>query len=36
MYEYFEIFLKRMLMCRSAADLLGAAFKLTANGEKVL
>ena len=36
MYEYFEIFLQRMLMCSGAADLLGAAFKLTANGAKVL
>ena len=35
-YEYFEIFLNRMLMCRGAADLLGATFKLTANGAKVL
>ena len=34
MYEYFEIFLNRMLMCRGAADLLGATFKLTANGAK--
>ena len=32
MYEYFEIFLQRMLMCRGAADMLGATFKLTANG----
>ena len=36
MYEYFEIFLRRMLMCRRAAELLGASFKLTANGSKVL
>ena len=36
MYEYFEIFLGRMLMCRGAAEMLGAAFKLTANGAKVL
>ena len=36
MYEYFEIFLNRMLMCRGAADLLGTTFKLTANGAKVL
>ena len=26
MYEYFEIFLQRMLMCRGAADMLGATF----------
>lgn len=36
MYEYFEIFLGRMMMCRKAAELLGAKFKLTANGSKVL
>lgn len=36
MYEYFEIFLGRMMMCRKAAELLGAMFKLTANGSKVL
>ena len=36
MYEYFEIFLERMLMCRGAADLLGMTVKLTANGAKVL
>lgn len=36
MYEYFEIFLGRMMMCRRAAELLGTRFKLTANGNKVL
>ena len=36
MYEYFEIFLGRMMMCRGAADMLGATFKLMANGSKVL
>jgi len=36
MYEYFEIFLGRMMMCRNAADMLGASFKLKANGVKVL
>ena len=36
MYEYFEIFLGRMMMCRSAADMLGATFKLKANGIKIL
>ena len=36
MYEYFEIFLRRMMMCRRAAEILGAKFKLTANGSKVL
>ena len=34
--EYFEIFLGRMLMCRRSAEFLGAAFKLTANGSKIL
>ena len=36
MYEYFEIFLGRMMMCRGAADMLGATFKLVVNGSKVL
>ena len=36
MYEYFEIFLGRMVMCRQAAEMLGAKFKLLANGSKVL
>ena len=36
MYEYFEIFLGRMMMCRGAAELLGAKFKLRANGSKIL
>ena len=36
MYEYFDIFLGRMMMCRKAAEILGARFKLTANGNKVL
>ena len=36
MYEYFEIFLGRMMMCRRAAELLGTKFMLTANGSKVL
>ena len=36
MYEYFEIFLGRMMMCRKAAELLGARFRLTVNGSKVL
>lgn len=35
MYEYFEIFLGRMLMCRQAAEVLGAHFRLTANGSKI-
>jgi len=36
MYEYFDIFLRRMQMCRKAADILGARFRLTANGSKIL
>lgn len=36
MYEYFEIFLGRMMMCRRSAEMLGAKFKLMANGSKVL
>ena len=36
MYEYFDIFLGRMMMCRSAAEMLGARFRLTVNGGKVL
>ncbi len=36
MYEYFDIFLGRMRMCRHAAEILGTRFKLTANGSKVL
>ena len=36
MYEYFDIFLERMLMCRGAAEMLGCKFRLTVNGGKVL
>ena len=36
MYEYFDIFLGRMMMCRGAAEMLGANFRLTVNGGKVL
>lgn len=36
MLEYFEIFLDRMLMCRRASEMLGAKFKLTANGSKIV
>lgn len=36
MYEYFEIFLGRMIMCRKAAEILGMSFKLPVNGSKVL
>ena len=36
MYEYFDIFLERMMMCRGAAEMLGCKFRLTVNGGKVL
>ena len=36
MYEYFDIFLDRTLMCRGAAEMLGCKFRLTVNGGKVL
>ena len=35
-YEYFDIFLGRMMMCRGAAEILNMKFRLTANGSKVL
>ena len=34
--EYFEIFMKRMLLCRQAAKTLGLAFKLTINGQTLM
>ena len=36
MYEYFDIFLGRMMMCRGAAEMLGCQFRLSVNGGKVL
>ena len=33
--DYFEIFLKRMIMCKRAAEVLGCRFKLIANGSKL-
>ena len=33
--EYFEIFTKRMLLCRKAAERLGCAFRLKINGQLV-
>ena len=36
LYEYFDIFLNRMMMCRGAAEMLGYKFRLTVNGGKVL
>ncbi|MGI6106327.1 MAG: HD domain-containing protein [Lachnospiraceae bacterium] len=35
MFDYFEIFLNRMLMCRRAAGVFGMKFRLKANGQKV-
>ena len=35
MMEYFEIFTKRMLLCRKAAQKLGCAFRLKINGQLV-
>lgn len=36
MYEYFDIFLGRMLMSRAAAEMLGVKFSLRVNGSRVL
>ena len=36
MYEYFEIFLGRMMMCRKASEIMGVKFRLQVNGNKVL
>ena len=36
MYEYFDIFLQRMLLSRAAAELLGASFHLVVNGTRIL
>lgn len=36
MFDYFEIFLERMLLCRKSAEVLGTTFKLMVNGRKVL
>lgn len=36
MYEYFDIFLGRMLMSRAAAEMLNGKFSLVVNGSKVL
>jgi len=35
MMEYFEIFTKRMLLCRKAAEKLGCVFRLKINGQMV-
>ncbi|MBR4941345.1 MAG: HD domain-containing protein [Clostridia bacterium] len=34
--DYFEIFLKRMIMCRKAAEKLGLSFKLNINGQQLM
>ncbi len=34
--DYFEIFLKRMILCRAAAEKLGLTFKLDINGQVLL
>ncbi len=34
--EYFEIFMKRMLLCRAAAEKLGLTFRLVINGQVLL
>ncbi len=36
MYEYFDIFLKRMTMCSRAARVFGAKFSLVVNGQRAL
>ena len=36
MYEYFDIFLNRMLMSRTSAEVLGYRFSMVVNGGKVL
>lgn len=33
--EYFEIFMKRMLLCHKAAETLGLRFQLTINGQRL-
>ncbi len=34
--DYFEIFMKRMILCRRAADRLGLTFQLTINGQQLM
>jgi len=34
--DYFEIFMKRMLLCRRAAETLGLTFKLTINDQQLI
>ena len=35
-FDYFEIFVERMLLCRRAADKLGLSFGLVINGQKFI
>lgn len=34
--DFFEIFMKRMMLCRRAADRLGLTFQLTINGQQLI
>ena len=34
--DYFEIFMRRMIMCRKAAEKLGLSFRLVINGQQLL
>ena len=36
MYEYFEIFLGRMILCKKCAEKLGVRFALVINGQKMI
>ena len=35
-FDFFEIFTTRMMLCRKAAKTLGAEFRLTANGQRLI
>ena len=35
-FEYFEIFMERMLLCRKAAEKLGVGFNLVINGQQMM
>ena len=34
--EYFEIFMRRMILCRRSADFLGVKFRIRANGSDLV
>ena len=36
LWIFFEIFMKRMLLCRRAAERLGLRFQLTINGQQLI